>query len=394
MRRRFVLLCGTTLFQFVALGLLLASLPLYLTRELGASRAVVGLAVGSYSASAVLWRPFIGTRLDRSGRRLFLAGAPLLLGAATAGLFVARSVVVVVLLRLVQGIAGATFYTAAATVATDLAPPERRGEYISRFSLFLYGGFAIGPTVATAVIAWGGFAWTWTVGIACVVLSSAIAFALPETRPASEPDAPIPRFRMVHPAAVGPGMVLITAAVGYTAISVFAPLYAERFGMSSSGPLYLAFALTVIAVRLAGGRLADRYGRVAVAAPGLLACAAGLALLAAVPRPVAGIVGVSAYGAGFALLFPALMALAADRAPDSERGAVLGSFTAFFDVGASIGGYVIGAVADARGYGGAFALAMALCLLGCAGLVRIGRGPADGRPPRASEATLPDPAGA
>ncbi|HUQ38789.1 MAG TPA: MFS transporter, partial [Acidimicrobiales bacterium] len=242
---RFALLCGSTLLNFVALGILLAVLPQFLRDELHTTRAVVGLSVGSYSFSAVLARPWLGRKLDMLGRRWFLFGAPIGLGLTSLVLLTVHSVLAIVVLRLIQGVVGSTFYTAAATVATDLAPLERRGEYISRFSLFLYGGFAIGPSVATAVIARGGFAWTWTVGIACVVVSSAIAFALPETQPANEAEAPIPRFRLVHPAAVGPGMVLITAAVGYTAISVFAPLYAERIGMSSSGPLYLAFALTV-----------------------------------------------------------------------------------------------------------------------------------------------------
>ena len=370
MGRRFALLCAATLLHFLAMGMLLAGLPLYLTKEMGSSRTIVGLAVGAFSLAAVVSRPEVGRRLDILGRRWFLAGGPLLLAASTAGLLLARSVPAVVALRLLHGLAGAAFYTSAATVATDLAPEDRRAHYLSRFSLFLYAGFAIGPALAEFLIRQSGFTLTWTVGTVSAFAAAGIALLLPETR-ALDREVERGRFRLVHPAAIGPGIVLLAAAVGYTSISVFAPLYAERVGMSS-GPLYIAFAVTVIGVRLVGGGLSDRHGRVAVALPGLVVGAIGLAMLA-FSRPVPALIGVSAYGAGFALLFPALMALAADRAPDSERGAVLGSFTAFFDVGSSVGGYLVGAIADARGFGASFLGAGALCLLACIPLLRTGR---------------------
>ena len=372
-RARFQLLCACTFFHFLAMGIFLSGLPLFVSRELQGSKAAVGIAVGAFSITAVFSRPFVGRRMDVVGRTWFLRGAPVLIALSAVGLLFADSLWAVVGLRLLQGLAGSSFYTAAATVATDLAPLDKRAASISRFSLFLYAGFAAGPALGEALIGSQGYAWAWWAAVGSSAVAFAISLAVPETRPHREPsDAPAIR-RWIHPAAVGPGLVLLTVAVGYTAISSFMPLYARSIGMGSSGGLYVTFALTILVVRLVSGRLADHFGRAAVALPGLVSGAIGMFLLAGVAEPPAAYVGVALFGAGHALIFPALMALTVDRVPDEERGEALGSFTACFDVGASTGGYIVGFVADAFGYPAAWATPGVLCLLGLLALVSMVR---------------------
>ena len=372
-RARFLLLCGATFFHFLAMAIFLSGLPLFVSRELQGSKAAVGIALGAFSITAVFSRPFVGRKMDAIGRAWFLRGAPVLIAVSAIGLLFADSLWMVIALRLVQGLAGSSFYTAAATVATDLAPTDQRAASISRFSLFLYAGFAAGPALGEALIGSRGYAWAWWAAVASSAVAFAISLAVPETRPHREPsDEPTVR-RWVHPAAIGPGLVLLTVAVGYTAISSFMPLYARSIGMGSSGGLYVTFAMTILLVRLVSGRLADRFGRAAVAFPGLVSGAVGMFLLALVAEPAAAYIGVALFGAGHALIFPALMALTVDRVPDEERGEALGSFTACFDVGASTGGYIVGFVADGAGYAAAWATPGVLCLLGLAALVSMVR---------------------
>ncbi|HEX7165884.1 MAG TPA: MFS transporter, partial [Acidimicrobiales bacterium] len=294
-RARFWLLCGCTFFHFLAMGVFLSALPLFVSDELHGSKATVGFAVGCFSLTAVVFRPWVGRRIDQLGRVWFLRLAPVLVAVTALGLLAAKVLGAVIALRLLQGIAGAAFYTGAATVATDLAPEEHRAEYISRFSLFLYAGFAAGPALGEALVGARGYAWAWSAAAASAVVAAGLASLLTETKlpePASDDgaalvsgaDSPPARRRWIHPTAVAPGMVLLTVAVGYTAISSFAPLYARSIGMGSSGGLYVTFALTILAVRLVSGRMADRFGRTAVALPGLVSGAAGMFLIAAVAR--------------------------------------------------------------------------------------------------------------
>ena len=68
-------------------------------------------------------------------------------------------------------------------------------------------------------------------------------------------------------------------------------------------------------------------------------------------------------GAAFALIYPSLSLVVVDSVPESRRGAALGTFTAFFDIGMGVGGPVAGLAVSLGGYSAAFWLASA-CALG------------------------------
>lgn len=386
-------LCAATLFQFIALGMFLVNIPLLVTGELGGSRRAAGLAVGSFAVTALLARPWVGRQLDRRGRKPFLFMAPVVLVVSAIGLANAPALWAVIALRLFQGFSAAGFYTGAASMATDIAGPDHRARHIARISIFLYGGFTIGPNLAEWLIAGPGIGWAWAAAAASAALAAGFVLTLTETSPAvlSGVAPPPATHRFLHPAAIGPGVVLLGVAVGYTTVTAFSALFAREIGMESSGAMFAAFASTILGVRLFSGRLADRYGRFRVAFPGLVLGASGLAILATVPAPTLALVGVGLYGAGFAMAFPALMALSADRAPESERGAALGTFTAFFDVATATSGAIIGSIADARGFGTAWAVTSALCMLSAVLLVRLHV--REGGEGRADDTPLPEPAG-
>lgn len=370
------LLYAATLCNFTAFGSYFSSIQLFVEDELGGSRSSVGLAVGAFSISALCVRLVVGRRIDAVGRRPFLIGALALLAVSSLAFLVVDSVPAVVALRLLQGFAGGTFYTTAAAVATDLAPPERRASAIARFSLFLYAGFATGPALAELVIREVGFTPVWLLAASLGAIGATCVWLLPETghaAMAARADAGKGPRRLLHPAAIAPGLVLMTTGMGYASITGFSSLYARHVGLESSGLLYVTFAVTIFSVRLVAGRLADRVGRLAVAFPGLCSCAVGLGVLSLLQRPATAVLGVALFGAGFALVFPALMAFTVDRVPDHERGEALGTFTACMDVGTGAGAYLVGSIADRAGFGAAYGTPALLCTAGALLLGRVAR---------------------
>lgn len=372
------LVYAVTFCQFAAMGMFLTGIQLFVRDELAGSKAAVGLAVGAFSITAVLSRPMVGRGVDQRGRKPFLYLGLVLLALSSLGFLVADSLWAVVALRLVQGVNGACVYTCVAAMATDLAPAGKRASAIARMSLFQYAGIALGPSIAALLVDHADFAAVWWLAVGFGVVGLAIATQLPE----SGADAMAARAelgrgsrRLLHPAAVAPGLVLLTGGIGYAAVTGFGSLYARQVGIAG-GLLYAVFAVTVIGVRIVSGAIADARGAVGVARPGLVGCAAGLLLMAMAQVPVGALIGVAVFGAGFALVFPALMAFAVDRVPDHERGEMLGSFTAFLDIGMGGGAYLIGAIADAAGFGAAYATPAVLCLGGAVLLTVIGRAPA------------------
>ena len=59
--------------------------------------------------------------------------------------------------------------------------------------------------------------------------------------------------------------------------------------------------------------------------------------------------------------------------PPADRSSVVGTFTAFADVGFAVGAVSLGVVADAAGYGGVFLTAAAASLAGLFVLARMPR---------------------
>ena len=342
----------------------MAALPLFVHYELGASRAVVGLVVAAFFPAAILMRPVIGTGLDSWGRRPFVLAAT---GVATATALLylrADTVWFVLILGLLRGFVGAAYYTGAATIATDLGPEHRRAEVIALFSLFLYGGFALGPGIGEWLVANVGFTAVWLTAAGLSAVSFVIALGLPETLELTdEPQKPGGRFGL-HRAGLAPGLLLLCAAAGYTAITSFSPLYAREIGLTTSGGLYATFSLTILGFRIVTRKFADRYGRLQIALPGLILTAVGLSILSLFQVPAAAYVAVATFGVGFALLFPALMAFTADRVPESQRGSALTTFTMFFDFAALIGTYVVGVLAENYGFSAGFGLPASMCVAG------------------------------
>src|SRR5688572_14620751 len=111
--------------------------------------------------------------------------------------------------------------------------------------------------------------------------------------------------------------------------TTFVPLYALFIGLSGSRFLFALHSVVVFSIRLFGARLPDRLG-VETAATGALACSViGFIVMGIFDTTVGLVVGTIVWSLGHSLAFPALMSMAVKGAPASERGAVVGTFTAF-----------------------------------------------------------------
>lgn len=181
-------------------------------------------------------------------------------------------------------------------------------------------------------------------------------------RETQTPGTATPAGALFHPAAWRPGIAMAALGLGYSSITALSALNARRIGLEHSGPLYLAFAGAVLLVRLGSGRLADRVGPPPVVDLGIVTFAVGFALVAAFDVVAPVVVGVALVGCGWALVLPAQTAWLADRVGDGERGAALGSLVAMMDVGQAAGGFAVGALADALGFGWAYLLPCALAV--------------------------------
>jgi predicted MFS family arabinose efflux permease len=351
----FVTVTLAALAYFTGDGVLIPAVPRYTQGPLGAGDVAVGLVAGAFSLSAFFLRPWAGGVADRWGRRpLMLAGAGLF-AASTLAYGLASSPAALAGLRLLTGAGEALFWVGALTAVADLAPAERRGEAMSLASLSLYMGIGVGSLLGELAIDRLGFAAAWTLAAGCGLVAVALALRVPDTRPDDpDPGGPPARHRLVHPAGLLPGLLLLAGITGMAGFLTFVPLYALDLGLDGSRGVLLLFAGIVVGIRSVGARLPDRLGAARATRAAMALTAAGLAVVGVWPVPAGLVAGTAVFAVGIALLTPAVLTLAVEGVAPRERGAVLGTTSSFLDLAIGLGPATLGLVAASTGRPGVF----------------------------------------
>jgi MFS family permease len=369
----FVALAVATLAFFIAGGIVLPIAPVFARDVLGADGRGVGVAIASFSIAALVMRPVVGWATDRFGRRPLLVGGALLNVAALALHLVASDLALFIAARSLLGVAEGFFLVAAISAGSDLAPEERRGEALSFLSLSLYLGVAIGPPIAEVVLSAASFAGVWLTAVVVAIVAVGLAWSTPETAPVADAAVVRPPRRLIHPAGLFPGLIILLGLWGMAGYLTYLPLYARDVGLGGAGVPLVLYALIVVGLRIVGARIPDRFGAARVSGAALAISAVGLAIIGLAPSPAGLIVGTAAFATGVAFTMPALLALAVSRVPATERGTVVGTTTVFLDLAFGIAPVGLGVVADLRGYGPTFLVSAALAAIGSTLLLAWGR---------------------
>ena len=368
--RGFLLIVLAEFALCLSLGMLLAVVPVYADEVLLVGSFGVAVTVSAASPLILVTQPLAGRLGDRRGRRVLVVAGGFVAAASVAAYALTDSLEMLIALRLLTGVGEAMFLVGAATMVTDLAPAHRRGEALSLYSLGLWSGLALGPLVGELVLNGDQFDAVWFLAAGCCLTAALIGLALPETGQ-REIGAADSWTRLVHPAAIGPGVVLSLTVLGFAGLGTFGALYARELGLGGGGPVFLVYAAVILVTRTVGRRIPDRFGAKATAGTALLVLAAGLLIIGLWNAPAGLLIGTVVVGFGHALAFPALMTLAVNAAPASERSSVVGTFTAFTELGFLVGSLTLGAVASAAGYDAVFIVCAIGPLLGALALARI-----------------------
>lgn len=330
-------------------------LPLYI-QQLGGREGQIGSIMAMYTVAAICSQPAIGSLVDRFGRRPLLLFGGLAAAAAAGGFGLSDGLGYhFYLLRFLQGMAFACFITSNMTLLADLVPPSRRAEAVGIFGVSGLVTIAMAPAAGEVVLGAWGFS-AFFLGTALLGLATcAMVLAMPMPPPvASEGDQRLgPGFwRMFAP-------VLIAAfqfGLANSIMFVFLPPFAKTIGLPRVGPFYVVFSLAAVAVRVFGGRVADRLERRQVILPALAALSVGVLVFASLQSMWLLMLVAFVHGTAHGFLFPAASALAFDRAPGPARGRALAAFNAAALVGGTVGAVGFGWLAEHVGYRPSFVL--------------------------------------
>ncbi|WP_129972739.1 MULTISPECIES: MFS transporter [unclassified Pseudomonas] len=343
-----------------------ASLLTLMATELGVSEALAGQAV-TVTAVVALFAGLLVPGLTRSiDRRWVLLGFSTLMVASNLLVAVSSSFVVLLLMRILLGIALGGFWSMAAAVAMRLVP----NALLPRALSIIFSGIAIGTVVAVPLGSYLGGLYGWRNAFFAAAAVGLVTLAFQSlTLPRLAPRRPA-RLRTVFEVLQRPGIAIgmfgcVLVHSGHFAMFTYVRPFLE--GTTGIGPqglslMLLGFGAANFVGTLLAGRLLERHPLATLVLMPALVGVAALALVL-LPASVPGqAVLLAIWGLAFGGVPVAWSNWVANAVPDqaeSAGGMVVASVQSAIATGAAAGG----AMFNLGGSAAVFVAAAVLMLL-------------------------------
>ncbi len=340
-------LIGVTFLGFASYCLTLASLPVYAVRG-GAAESTAGVVTAVFLVVTIAVQVTIPAFTARFGLGPVLVVGLVAMGIPSPFYVLDDGLGWISALSAVRGAGFAVLTVLGATLAAQVAPPERRGESIGLYGLAIAIPNMFAVPGGVALVLGNSMAWlSWLgalplLGIPLVPLLMRSVGPQP-ARGAAGTD------RAAVRAAVAPSLVLFAVTLAGGGVVTFLPI--ERPDGVLVTVALLLFGATGAVTRWQAGMLADRMGirlllplAIVLAAVGLGTVGAGL---------VAGdawvLLGAAVFGMGFGAVQNLTLLSAFTRAGESGTTAASAMWNASFDAGTATGALALGVLAAGIG---------------------------------------------
>ena len=148
--KKFVLLFITNLLVLAAFYASIPIIPVY-CQEIGITGSKIGIVLTAMSVATILFRPFAGYLLDNFNRYHVYLLFLFLFCLSFLGFIAFPIFGALVIIRLYMGAVYSVCGSATMTLASDVLPPTKITEGISRFAFTISIGMALGPFVGIQV---------------------------------------------------------------------------------------------------------------------------------------------------------------------------------------------------------------------------------------------------
>lgn len=354
---RFVSVAAASIGFFLPLGVV----PLYAAQSGAGAAALGGLATAALLITTVACELLSPRIIRLLGHRWALGLGLLFLGVPTLLFLVSPAPAVLLTASVLRGAGFAVVVVAGGALTAMLLPAERRGEGLALI------GLVNGIMTMIALPAGVWLAGQYGFGVVFVATAAAPVIALVTVPflPGVSRNTERPHGMLTWLRTAGlnrPALVFASSTVAVGALTTFLPLAVSGGAIWVAPVALLAHSAAATGSKWIAGRLGDARGHVRLLAPGLIASAGGMALLALTGSPVAVLVGATTFGLGFGVLQNATLTLMYSRVTVAGFGPVSAIWNAAYDVGMAVGALGVGLLVGLIGYPVAFLLMAALML--------------------------------
>ncbi|BBG03840.1 MULTISPECIES: MFS transporter [Pseudonocardia] len=309
----------------------------YHVLDVGGDAVAVGLVAAGFSVLPFLAAVPVGRWVDRSGERTAGVAGALLIAGCTAAMVATTEIWQILVANALFGLGHLMILVGQQAVpATRGLGRRERDRVYATYTVSNSVGQMIGPVlvsslVVTTVTATGAplrdLAPALWAGVALALFTAVVTACVPQRRAAGEATGtPDPMLSILRRPGMWQAMVAgIGTVVATDLLLVYLPVWADERGAPAFflGALLALRAATGIAVRLAAGRLVERFGYTRLIAVSS-ACAALCFVALPLGGPVVAVVAVGVMGGALGLTQPLTLSWVVTLTAPGQHGAAMG----------------------------------------------------------------------
>ncbi|MEH7011501.1 MFS transporter [Neobacillus niacini] len=341
--------------------LLMVTIARYAVDQFGASTSIAGLVSSIFIIGSLIGRLVTGRMIEDVGSKKTFRVGLLLFIITTALYFFTSNLSLLIINRLLHGVAVGVASTATGTIIAQTVPRSRRGEGIGFFSLSAVLATAIGPFVGMLFTRYGNFNMIFMFNLLlatiCMVISFAVNLpAIPAVKKDKEKvGTGFKLSNYLEYKAVPISFVALVVGFSYSGVLSFLSFYAEDINLvDAAGFFFLVYSIMLLLSRPFSGRLMDAKGANIVIYPCLVVFAIGMVLFSQAYYGVILLLAAAFIGLGYGNFVSVAQTISIQVSPPHRFGLATSTFYILYDLGLGAGPYLLGFLVPFTGYRGLF----------------------------------------
>ena len=330
----------------------------------------IGWLITSFTLPGVLLTPVFGVLADRLGRKKILIPALFLFGIAGTACAFTTNYNILLFLRFLQGIGGASLGSINVTIVGDLYKGKERAVVMGYVSSVLSIGTASYPAIGGVLAA---FAWYYPfmLPILAIPVALLVIYSLKNPEPKNEQhlkDYLISTWKSIQNRNVLAIFIVSVATfvILYGSYLTYFPLFLDKTFGASTVTIGLMMSGASIATAITSAqmrRLITRFTEKQLIIAAFAFYAVSLGLIAAADNIWFLILPIIFFGIGQGMNLPAVQTLLASLAPIEYRAAFMSLNGMVLRLGQTIGPLMMGVAYSIWGVNGAFYCGVGLAIL-------------------------------
>jgi len=248
--------------EFLVIGLVSA-----ISKDLNSSIEAVGMTVTAYAVGATIGAPFLTAITSNWQRKTVMIVTMSVFSLGSLAATLSTSVNMMLISRFVAGLAHGLFLAVAATVATQIVQPEKRGAAVA----YVFAGLTLALAFGVPIGTYLGSILSWQLSFMSVTVCGLIGllgliFLMPKTSALQDEVSADPFKALMHifnPTLLLGALITVLGYTGaFTLYTYIAPLLFDitKVSIQTASYMMLIYGVCAAIGNILGGKLSDKLG--------------------------------------------------------------------------------------------------------------------------------------